>query len=191
MNRRSLVSLLLVFPLSALPAAGQDGANAKAIQRVLQETALVPSLYARHQGEPNLKGMPKVAAKKLAAYTLDDAETADKEKRRWLSDRERYQKNYPIRAAIFDAMAEMEAVEKLKLRVSLLGLPITPKVKTALLQEQAPIGLAIFRLEQVLARMREADALRKQEKNRRWLLNFDFARTRIESNLIFRNSLAV
>lgn len=183
MKRFCLVVFALCWPAAVL--AQDDAADEKAVERIVQEINLVPSLHARHQGQPNLKGMPKFSRKKLAAYGSDDPQTADKERRHWQTDRDKYEKDHPLRAAIFAAMAEMEDVQKLELRVVLLGGKITPKIKAAMLQEQAPIGIAIFKLEQILLHMREMEERRAREASKRWLLNFDFAVTRLEANLIF------
>jgi hypothetical protein len=164
--------------------AQDDVADDKAIQRIREEIELVPSLHARHQGAANLKGMPKFSAKKLAGYGADDA-PADKERKRRAADKDKYAEDHPLRAVIFEAVEGMEEVQKLELRVALLGGAITPKIKAAMLEEQAPIGMSMFRLEQILGRMRKAEEQRGQEKSKRWLLNYDFARSRLEANLIF------
>ncbi len=184
MNRPFLIaSMWLAF---TAPAFAQDEmADDKTIRRICDEIELVPSLHARHQGAANLKGMPKYSTKKLAAYLADDAPAADKERKRWAADKEKYAKDHPHRAVIFEAMAAMEEVQKLELRVALLGGPITPKIKAGLLLEQEPIGMSMFRLEKILERMKKAEEVRGQEKSNRWLLNFDFARCRLEANLIF------
>lgn len=168
-----------------MPGFAQDDvADAKTIERIRAEIELVPSLHARFQGEPNLKGMPKFSAKKLAEYGAVDA-SADKERKRWAVDKKKFAEDHPLRGAVFDTMEAMEDVYKLNLRVTLLGGQITPKAKAAFLEEQAPIGMAIFQLEKKLKQMIEVDVARGQEKSKRWQLNFDFARTRLEANLIF------
>lgn len=160
-------------------------ADGKTLQRIQQDVELVPSLYAAFQGAPNLKGMPKFTPQKLAEWAIDDAQTADKERQRFAGDREKYAKDHPLRAIVFEAAEEMEQIAKLNLRMTLVDRNITPKLKAAMLEEQKPIGMAMFRLEQVLVRMKEADDQRAQEKSPRWTLAFDFARTRIEGNLVF------
>ncbi len=179
---------LVLVALSAPPSlalAQGEVADEKTIERIIQQINLVPSLHARHQGQPNLKGMPKYLAKKLAPYALDDMQSVDKERRRWQLDRDQYERDHPLRAATFETMVEMESVQKLELRVVLLGGPITPKVKATMLQEQAPIGMAIFKLEQILVQMRDVGEKRQQEKSRVWLANYDFALARLEANLVF------
>jgi hypothetical protein len=183
--KRSCLVLVAVCWSAAAAFAQNDLADQKTIERIVKEINLVSSLHARHQGQPNLKGMPKYSAKKLAVYGLDDAPSADMERRRWQADKDKYEKDHPVRATIFEAMAEMENVQKLELRMVLLGGKITPKTKIDFLREQEPIGLAIFKLERILAQMKEADGQRKQELNKSWLLNFDFAQSRVEANLVF------
>jgi len=121
----------------------------------------VPSLHVRHQGAANLKGMPEFSANKLAGYGGDDA-PADKERKRWAAAKDKYAEDHPLRAVVFEAVEGMEEAQKLELRVALLGGAITPKVKAALLEEQAPIGMSMFKLEQVLGRMKMAEERRGQ-----------------------------
>lgn len=182
---RALVSAILSVVLVSSVWAGDKTADEKTILRIQQEIELVPSLYAKHQGAPNLKGMPKYAAKKLAEYDIDDPQTADKERKRWADDREKYGKDHPLRAAIFEAVEAMDEIQKVPPRTVLLRGQITPKLKAAFFEEQAPLGVGIFNLEKILTQMKKADGERKNEKSLRWRMNFDFARARVEGNVLF------
>jgi hypothetical protein len=177
-----LVSVFAIV-ITLTPATfAQDGVDAKMLERLVAEIELAPSLYAKHH-EPGKLDLPKIAAKKLAEYALNEPSAA-KERERFEAGKERYAKEHSLRAAVFEAVDVMESAAKLPIRMKLNG-PIDPKRKAAFLLEQEPIALAIYKLERALDTMKTADAQRGNEKSKRWQANFDFTRARLESNLLF------
>jgi hypothetical protein len=185
MKRSSVLPVTLFLLALATQAFAQGEAiDAKTFKSISQEIELVPSLYARFQETPKLKGMPKFAAAKLIGYGINDGQTVDKERKNWLANKAKYSRDYPLRAAIFIAADQMVDVQKLELRM-FLARPITPQEKAAVMKEQGTAGIAAFRQEQALVQMKEAGEERDKEKNKRWQANYDFAHARVQSNLLF------
>lgn len=173
----------ILFVVPPFAWAQDDDADKKTMKRILEEIELVPSLYAK--GDPVVKlkvrltTLPKFSSVKLVGYPIGKINTADKEREKWQKGKEQYAKDHPHRAAIFEAA---EVNEKQNLTLTLAS-PLDPKSKAKFLLEQEPLGRSIFQLEGILARMQEAD--RSKEAMRRWLLDADFARSRMLGNLIF------
>jgi hypothetical protein len=180
--------LVLALPITLANSAfaGDDAADKKTIDAILQEIELVPSLYARSDGPVKFKALPKFSAKKMAEYSTAANQPVNKERERYQANRAKYAKEFPLRVAIFDAADEMEKTKKLDIRMVLFR-PITPMKKAVILQEQAAQGMAIFKLEQILAALKETEKQRNKEKSKRWQANYDFALTRLEADLIFPN----
>jgi hypothetical protein len=124
----------------------------------------------------------KDGAKNLAKYGLDKKKTAKEERERWQADKEGYADAFPLRAAIFEASAEVAAIRAKKLPVVLDTAPTSSDI----LELQAPVGQSIFMLERLLARMKDAGALANKETSARWQADFDFTLTRVEAELIFQ-----
>jgi hypothetical protein len=177
------LALAIVAAFVSPGRAGDAEIDKKSRERIDQEMALVPSLYAKYQARAKLKALPKFLAKTLADYSIDSEQTVDKERELYKSDRQKYAKRLPLRAAIFDAAEALELAKKLEIRMVIFR-PITPMKKTLFMKEQESQGMVIFKLEQVYAHMQEAAKQRKKE-TKRWQANFDFALARMESNLIF------
>jgi hypothetical protein len=177
---------VLSIPLYWTPPlsfAQGDDADAKTVKRILPDLELVPSLYARGEAPVNSKALPKFSATKLFGYPVAKKETAEAERGFWKASKEIYTKNHPLRAAIFEAMDETDQAVKLDLAMTLPG-PFTPKDKAAFLQKQAGLGIALFKMKQVLQEMKEAAAKRDNEASNRWKANFDLAYTRTIGNAI-------
>jgi hypothetical protein len=178
-----VASVFLISLLPHMSNAGKGDADAKVVQRVVQEIELVPSLYARDEKAATL---PKFAAAKLAAYEPSDQDVLEYTRRLWISDKAGYAKTYPLRAAIFDAAQESAELTRLKLVTTLPLKLVTGKQKTAIvLQGPAALGMAIFKQEQVHAQFIEAATTRDNEKSVRWKADFDVAQARVQVNLIF------
>ena len=175
-------TVLLAAVVSCTSAVrGGDVADKKLVEAMAQEIDLVPGLYVKFQEGGKAKDLPTFSAKRLAPYALDKDQTVDKERARWKANKEKYAKDFPLRAAVFEAA---DAAPNVTLTMAIQG-PLNAKAKAAVLDRQAPIGMAIFKLEQPLAQLKEADEHRAKETSKRWLANFDFARLRVESNIAF------
>jgi len=178
----AVLCVILVAPAPPLFAQG-DTADEKTIQRIVQEIELVPSLYGRGEGAAKL---PKFPAARLGNYAATESDALDQSRKLWAVDKAAYAKANPLRAAIFEAALETESLGKLKLPMTLSLKMVSAKQKAAIvLQGQAAVGTAIFKLEQVLAEFQEAAGLRDKEKSARWKADFDFAHARVQSNLVF------
>ena len=176
--------LLLVASLShakPLPK-GEAPTPAETIQRIVEDVQFVP-LVPRGDTLVNVTALPQFSAQKLAPYGIDPRQTAAAERKLYEANREKYAKDFPLRGVIFEAAAQSEEVQKRKLRMVLLA-PLNPKQKAAFLLEQEPLGLAVFKLVQLLGDIKEANGQRDKEKSKRWQAAFDFALVRVESNLV-------
>jgi hypothetical protein len=182
------IPLALVL-VSAAPALAQEkAADDKLVQQIMQEIELVPSLYARSEAPVKPETLPRFAAGKLSAYAVSDKESVEQHRKRWLADKPAYAKTFPMRAALFEAAQEAEDVRTLKFPMSLpaAAAPLpTPKQKAAIMQFQASLGMAIFKLEQAHKQMEKMADLRNKQKILRWKADFDFAQARVQTNLIF------
>jgi hypothetical protein len=176
---RSLLLATLLLSFTPAAFAQNDEADKKTLKRILEEIALVPSLYAKDDPALRPKKLPKFSSVKLVSYPIGKINTADKERENWRKDKEQYSKEFPHRAAIFEAAA---IIEKVNAGMT-IDAPLDPKQKAMFLLAQEPVGRQIFQLEEILAKMNEAD--RDKEKMRRWLLDADFARARLLGNLAF------
>jgi hypothetical protein len=181
-----LVSAIIVAFYFAAPAAAQDDeADRKTIKKILEEIELVPSLYAKGETALNAKTAPKFSSIKLVSYPMGKVNAPEVEREAWLKNKENFTRDKPVRAAVFEAAAETDSFKNLSITRTLTKTQLTPKEKAAFLKKQAPLGVAIFKLEQVLEQMRAADKQREKETVRRWKLDFDFAQTRMLGNLIY------
>jgi hypothetical protein len=105
-------------------------------------------------------------------------------------------KDYPLRAAIFEAAEEVEKINKAELPLTFIlpkpdkklkgkekATSELAKEKVKMLQRQSYLGTTCFKLEQILARLSEAKI--DQERSKHWQADAVFARARLEQNLIF------
>ena len=131
--------------------------------------------------------MPAFSAKKINAYKADGYQTfADLLvlHDRYKKNKDAYAKEFPLRAAYFETVDMLTDSTKFQMREVLPG-PIDPKRKAAFLLEQEKPGKAIFKLEQLLAALKEADEKRDMETSKRWRANFDYAQARLQSRLMY------
>ena len=126
--------------------------------------------------------------KQLAGYEMTAKDSIEQNRKRWLANKSAYAKIFPLRAALFEAALEAEGLRSLKipLRLVMDGAPLpTPKQKKIAMQMQSALGMAIFKLEKLHKKMEEAADARDKETSARWNADFDFARARVQTNLIF------
>jgi hypothetical protein len=95
-----------------------------------------------------------------------------------------FEKDFPLRAAYFEALEALQDSNKIRMREILPG-PIDPKRKAAFLLEQAEPGISIFKLEQVLLKLKDAAEKRDDEVSKRWQANFDYTQARLQSRLVY------
>ena len=175
---RLAIALAIIIALTPTASAG-DAADKKLVEGIAQEIDLVPGLYVRLQTDKP-KELPTFSAKRLALYA-DKDQNLDKERGRWKANKDKYAKDFPLRAAIFEAA---DTAPNPTLTMVLQG-PLNAKTKAAAMDRQAAIAVAIFKLEQSLAAIKDADEHRAKETSKRWQANFDFARLRVEGNIAF------
>lgn len=182
MRFRAMIFAFAVGMVAPL-ATAQDEATKKTIKRLVEEIELVPSLYATESETVAIKSLPTFSAKKLLAFALDKQDTFARQRESYRTKKDRYVRDYPLRASIFEAAEEIEKLHKADLALTIAKSELTPKGRAALLQRQGYLGAASARLEQVLARMNAA--AREPDASKHWQADFDFARARVELNLVF------
>ena len=119
------LSLALAWAPSSF--AQGDDADRRTVKRILHEMDLVPSLYAKGEEPLKLKALPTFSATKLFAYPINKKETIEAERGLWKANKDRYANDHPLRAAIFEAAAEMEKLQPLQTPMTLQAAEL-PKV---------------------------------------------------------------
>ena len=183
---RAFLLVALSASITTSAWAGDPDADKKLVKRIFFEADLVPSLYAMHDEKPLKFGsLPKFTATKLADYSFSKKEIYAKDRDRWKENKEQYAKDFPLRAAIFEAADENDALKRLEIAMTIAATELTPKDRAALQEKQANLGAVIFKQQSVLKQMEGATAKRDQEKSKRWQATFDLAMTRTQGNLLF------
>lgn len=171
-----------------LPAdEGGDRAGYAQVNKILDELKLLPPVRDTRIGEINLlkaQNLPAFSVKKLDSYKQDGYQTVPELVKRYKDGKEAFAKEFPLRAAVFDAVEALQESNKIQMREVLPG-PINPKSKALFLQEQAAPGISIFKLEQVLATVNAAAEERDKETSKRWQANFDYTLARMQSRLVY------
>lgn len=176
---------LCVALILTVPASAQDEAARKTIKRILAEIELVPSLYAKGETPIDVKTAPKFSSIKLVGYPIGKINYHETEREKWKKSKEAYERDFPLRAAVLEAAEETKNLDKLEIYWTLPKEAAEPKVKALILQKQERPGMAIFKLEAIYKQMEAAAGQRNKEQIRRWALDFDFAMTRVQGNLVF------
>jgi hypothetical protein len=177
-----LVLIPIVSFAKPLPK-GEFPVGRATIECIVEDVRLIPLLAPFGEKPLNIGTLPPFAAKKLTEYAIDPRQTSAAEKKLWQANRDKYERDYPLRATFLEAAEVMEKANTLKVRTSLPA-PVNPKTKAAFLLEQAPLGITIFQLEGALRTLKEAGEQRDKEKSKRWQANFDFALMRLQTNLV-------
>jgi hypothetical protein len=185
MIRRS--SLIALVGLLCACAVRAQEADKKTIDAILQEIEMAPCLYARLDASSKPE-LPRFVAAKLLAYQLADNDSVEQNRKRWSADKPGYAKNFPMRAALFEAVEESENLRSLKVPVTLplvKGPLIEKKQKKGVLDIQGSLAVSIFKLEQAYKKTDDVSDWRDKQKLPRWKADFDFAQARMQTNLLF------
>jgi hypothetical protein len=184
---------LLPEALTIKPAklsAGADLASKAEMKSILDFFDTLPPFRESRAGDRNLfkaDRFPPFRKAKLESYKSDtDKEFIDL-LNQYKTDKPGYAKQFPLRAAVFDAIDALQESNKVQVREVLSKAENTPKGKEAINQLQQPIGISIFKLEQALTRLKKAGEKenRDAETSRRWQANYDYTQARLESRLVF------
>jgi len=168
-------------------AAGGDAAGHAQVNNILDEIKLLPSVRETRQGEKALlsaSNLPAFGSKKLDAYKPDGYQNIAELQGRYKKDKEAFAKAFPMRAAVFDAVAALEESNQIRM-IEVLNGPVNAKDKPGFLKKQSDPGISIFKLEQALAVLKEAGEKRDVETSKRWLANFDYTQARLQSRLVY------
>jgi hypothetical protein len=126
-----------------------------------------------------IDGLPPFPSKVMKDYEADyDSLTALQRTVEQNKDR------YPLRAAIFNAIKEMDdSAKKFQARQSFSG-AVTDAIKKKILVEQRAPGLMISNLEGALTLLEKAGKNRDKETSKRWQAHFDLTLARLKSRLV-------
>jgi len=178
-------TITLAVSTAGSAVAGQDAADLKLLTRLVQEIPLVASLYDKNDEPVKVESLPKYPAKKVAPFTFSEKEAAALEFKRFQANRPKYANQFPLRAAIFEAVDIMDNLKALKMPMTLRADEATPKGKVVFLRQQGNVGLFIFKLEKAFDQMLEVEEKGAKGATKRWQAHLEFAQARVLSNLLF------
>jgi hypothetical protein len=147
----------------------------------------LPPVRETRLGDRNLldaSKLPAFGAKKLDSYKADGYKDMAELQKRYASNKEEFDKEFPLRAAVFDAVEALQASNKIKM-FEVQRSPVTQDRKNNVRQEQELLGMSTFSLEKALADLKTAGEERDKETSRRWQANFDYTRARLQSRLVY------
>jgi hypothetical protein len=173
--------------LKAPTAAGGEAAPYDKVNTILAELREVPPTRETRTDRILLdaRNLPAFPAKKIDGYKQDGYQNLPELEKRFNASRDDYAKDFPLRAAYFEALEALKESSKVKMREVLGKTDTTPDKKKAFLDEQQPLGISIFKLEQSLGQMKEAAEKRESETSKRWQANFDYAQARLQARLVY------
>ena len=114
----------------AKPGAGQ--------LNILQEISIIPQVRETRAGDINLlraQNLPAFSADKLDGYKADGYQNLTDLEKKFKGNSDAFGKDFPLRAAYFEALMALQDSQKVKMRESLTS-PVDPKRKAAFLLEQ-------------------------------------------------------
>jgi hypothetical protein len=180
--------LPLPISLKAPKAASGDAAPIAQVNSILEFFKdHLPPVRETRSGDRNLldaSKLPAFGAKKLDTYKPDGYKDMAELQKRYASNKEEFAKEFPLRAAVFDAVDALQSSNKIKM-FEVQRSPVTQERKNNVRQEQELLGLSTFNLEKALADLKAAEEERDKETSRRWQANFDYTRARLQSRLVY------
>ncbi|MSQ95000.1 MAG: hypothetical protein EXR98_10660 [Gemmataceae bacterium] len=168
-------------------ASGAKAAGYAQINNILDELKILPAVRDTRSGDRNLleaRNLPAFPVTKIDGYKTDGYQNITELQKKYKGNRDAFAKDFPLRAAYFEALEALQESDKIRMREVLPG-PINPKSKALFLQEQSDPGISIFKLEQALAQVKEAGEKRDTDTSKRWQANFDYLQARLLSRLIY------
>jgi hypothetical protein len=180
--------LAAVIALKPPTVAGGNAANAAQVNGILEELRAMPQVRSTRAGDVNLlraQNLPAFSADKLDGYKADGYQSLAELEKKYKANPNAFAKQYPLRAAYFDALEALKESDKVRMR-EVLSSPIDPKRKGEFLKEQEPLAISIFKLQKVaLPALDDARKMRDMETSKRWQANFDYIQARLQSRLVY------
>lgn len=169
--------------------AGGNVAGVAQVNSILDELRIIPSVRETRAGDVNLlraQNLPAFSAQKLNDFKNDGYQNLADLENRFKKDKDAFAKEFPLRAAYFEALAALRESQTVRPRETLNG-PGLPnkKVKDEFLREQEPVGISILNLNGVVKAINQARKMRDMEKSERWKANFDYMQARLQSRLVY------
>ena len=128
-------------------APGGAAAGYAVVDNMLAELRMLPSVRASRadNGLLRAQNLPAFTVKALEGYKTDGYQNIVDLQNKYKKDKDAFTKEFPLRAAYFEAVEALDKSTKLQIREVLPG-PIDPKSKAAFFNEQVPLGTTIFDL---------------------------------------------
>jgi hypothetical protein len=183
---RPIAAIALGTLLCLRAPANAGDVDPKIVAQLVREIEQLSSLYAKNEKPVATAALPKFSQKSIDRLKVNDVPPLETARGNWKANPEKYAKTVPLRAAYFTAAENIEQARRLL--VPALFIPrdgLGPKAKAAFLQKQAPLGLSIFKQEQALAQIQDAEENRNKEKSLLWRARFDWARAVSEADVLF------
>ncbi len=176
-----------VFALKPPAVPGGEAAGAATIERILDELRVMPPVRETRASDLSLvkaHNLPAFNSKKIDVYKGEGYQNITDLQNKYKNGKDMFAKEFPLRAAYFDTLEMLQESKKVQMR-EVLSSPVDPKRKAAFLLEQEPLGISIFRLEGMIAAMKEADKQRENETSKRWHANFDYMQARLYGRVVY------
>lgn len=166
------------------PAPGQFAGDAL-VKNILDEINRIPPVRAARPGTDNslqFNYLPPFPAKALELFK--EKYTSFSELKQMV---EANPKEYPLRVAVLKVAQALSENAKFVMEEALTspGGPVTPQIKKGFLAKQKEPGVAIFKLEEALGELLTAEDERDKETSKRWQANYDYAKARLLSRLVY------
>lgn len=185
-NREEALPLPMALKPPTAPAGG-DLATPAQVNSILEFFRDLPPVRETRAGERNLlqsSRLPAFAAKSLDSYKPDGYKDLVELRSRYNANKENFAKDFPLRAAVLDALEALAESNKIKM-YEVQRSPVNPMRKAEVEKEQRVLGESTFKLEQVLAALKAAGEERDKETSRRWQANYDYTLARMQSRLVY------
>ena len=179
--------LPLAMKLKPPTAAGAEAAGYAQVNSILDFFKRLSPVRESRAGDRNLldaRNLPAFSAKKLDAYKTDGYTSLTDLEKKYKANQETFAKDFPLRAAVLDAMEALEESGKIAM-FEVQRSPVTPQRKNDIKKEQDLLGISTFKLEKARADLLEAGEKREMETSKRWQANFDYAQARLQSRLVY------
>jgi hypothetical protein len=165
-----------------IPAEGKDLAGRGLVNEILDEIKRIPPMKAslkEYMATLRAEAMPPFPKQVMDFYTVGYKSWGDLE-----AMLKKEPGKYPLREAVLEAKKALDEADGLNFAETLIG-PINEKKKADFLNKQKEPALHIFKMEEALARMKEAEEMRDKEDSKRWHANFDYTLARLMSRLVY------
>lgn len=180
--------LPVALKLKPPTAGGAMAASKEDVNSILEFFRELPQVRETRAGDKNLlssNSLPAFSAKKIESYKTDKFKDFADLQSKFKADKMEFAKEYPLRAAIVEAVEALQESNKIRMREVLSKADTDPKRKAAMRLEQEPLGMSEFKLQRALTNLKIVGEKREMETSRRWQANFDYTQARLQSRVVY------